>query len=92
MQMKLIFHLFLRASQLEKKRAALTVAAIAWDSWPATPPGLCLLPPDGRVEATIRQTLPTGPAAPARLLGLPIWPGDSHQSSVYELLDRKSVV
>ncbi|MEW5765077.1 MAG: ABC transporter permease [Acidobacteriota bacterium] len=30
MQMKLIFQLFLRASQLEKKRAALTVAAIAW--------------------------------------------------------------
>lgn len=30
MRMKLIFQLFLRASQLEKKRAALTVAAIAW--------------------------------------------------------------
>ncbi|MBI5522262.1 MAG: hypothetical protein HY910_06505 [Desulfarculus sp.] len=62
------------------------MAAVAWDTWPATPPGLCLIPPDGRVETAIRETLPTGPAAPARLLGLPIWPGDSHQSSVYELL------
>jgi putative ABC transport system permease protein len=30
MRLKLIFHLFLRASQLQKKRAILTVAAIAW--------------------------------------------------------------
>jgi putative ABC transport system permease protein len=30
MRLKLIFHLFMRASQLQKKRAILTVAAIAW--------------------------------------------------------------
>ena len=30
MRMKLIFQLFIRASQLQKKRAVLTVAAIAW--------------------------------------------------------------
>lgn len=77
---------------LKDRRAArwaiglVLVAVIAWDTWPATPPGLCLIPPDGRVEAAIRRELPTGPDAPARLLGLPIWPGDSHQSSVYELL------
>ena len=30
MRLKLIFQLFVRASQLQKKRAILTVAAIAW--------------------------------------------------------------
>lgn len=60
--------------------------AVAWDFWPARHPGLCLMPPPGPLAATVKQRLPTGPQAGQRLLGLPIWPGDSHQSSMYELL------
>ncbi|BEQ14346.1 hypothetical protein [Desulfoferula mesophila] len=59
---------------------------VAWDFWPARDPGLCLMPPPGPLAQGVRDKLPTGPLAPERLLGLPIWPGDSHQSSVYELL------
>ena len=58
---------------------------LAWDLWPPKATGICLLPPPGRVEAAIRRELPGGPGSPRRLLGLPIWPGDSHQSSIYEL-------
>ena len=59
---------------------------VAWDFWPTRDPGLCLMPPPGPLTAAIKDKLPTGPRAEQRLLGLPIWPGDSHQSSVYELL------
>lgn len=58
---------------------------LAIDLWPPTPVGISLLPPPGPVEAAIRQELPPGAPSPQRLLGLPIWPGDSHQSSIYEL-------
>ncbi len=61
-------------------------ALIAWDLWPSTRTGICLIPPPGRLEAELKAALPTGPQAPQRLLGLPIWPGDSHQSSAYEFL------
>ncbi len=60
--------------------------AVAWDFWPARAPGLCLLPPPGPLAAAVQKQVPIGPNADQRLLGLPIWPGDSHQSSVYELL------
>ena len=66
--------------------AVLVVAALALDLGLPQRPGVCLLPPPGRVEAAIRANIPTGPQARERLLGLPIWPGDSHQSSRYELL------
>ncbi|MCF8121354.1 MAG: hypothetical protein K9K34_02990 [Desulfarculaceae bacterium] len=59
---------------------------VAWDFRPARDPGLCLMPPPGPLAAAVKDKLPTGPKADQRLLGLPIWPGDSHQSSVYELL------
>ncbi|MCB2190865.1 MAG: hypothetical protein KQI62_04825 [Deltaproteobacteria bacterium] len=68
---------------------ALAVAVslgVAWDFWPARDPGLCLMPPPGPLATEVKEKLPTGPQAKQRLLGLPIWPGDSHQSSVYELL------
>lgn len=66
--------------------AGLTLAALlAGDLWPPTPVGISLLPPPGPLEAAIRQELPPGAPASQRLLGLPIWPGDSHQSSIYEL-------
>ncbi|MCA1905762.1 MAG: hypothetical protein LDL11_04120 [Desulfarculus sp.] len=66
--------------------AALGLAALlAVDLWPPTPVGICLLPPSGPVETAIRQELPPGAPSAQRLLGLPIWPGDSHQSSIYEL-------
>ncbi len=58
----------------------------AWSLWPGQPVGICLLPPAGQVETTVRAALPCGPNAGQRLLCLPIWPGDSHQSSAYELL------
>jgi len=64
---------------------ALTVL-IVWDLWPPARPGICLVPPSGPLEATVRSALPGGPRSPQRLLGLPLWPGDSHQSSVYEFL------
>jgi hypothetical protein len=62
------------------------IALIAWDLWPQTQTGICLIPPPGKLEAEVKAALPTGPQAPQRLLGLPIWPGDSHQSSAYEFL------
>jgi hypothetical protein len=46
--------------------------------------GISLLPQPGTVTAGIQSQMKTGPGSPQRLLGLPIWPGDSHQSSVYE--------
>jgi hypothetical protein len=46
--------------------------------------GISLLPQPGPVTAGIKSHMKTGPGAPQRLLGLPVWPGDSHQSSVYE--------
>lgn len=61
-------------------------ALIVWDLWPPARTGICLIPPPGRLEAAVRAALPEGPHDPQRLLGLPIWPGDSHQSSAYEFL------
>jgi hypothetical protein len=66
--------------------AALVIAVAAWHAWPRGPLAVCLIPPPGPVEQRIAQELPEGPASEQRLLGLPIWPGDSHQSSIYELL------
>jgi hypothetical protein len=62
------------------------VMLISLDTWPSTITGVSPLSPPGRVEAAIKENLPTGPDANQRLLGLPIWPGDSHQSAAYELL------
>jgi hypothetical protein len=66
------------------------VVLLALDTWPMTITGISLLPPEGKVEAAIRENLPTGSKADKRLLGLPIWPGDSHQSSAYELLTTRT--
>ncbi len=44
------------------------------------PVGLSLMPGDNRLYGEIQRRLPPG----RRVLELPIWPGDSHQSSVYE--------
>ncbi|CAO0819790.1 membrane hypothetical protein [Desulfarculales bacterium] len=60
-------------------------AAILLSIWPPTPTGVCLLPPASPLEEAIRREMPDGPRGQARLLGLPIWPGDSHQSSIYDL-------
>lgn len=65
--------------------AALVGGAILLSLWPPTPAGVCLLPPAGPLEEAIRQEMPDGPRGQTRLLGLPIWPGDSHQSSIYDL-------
>lgn len=46
--------------------------------------GISLLPQPGPVTAGIKSQMITGPGSPQRLLDLPIWPGDSHQSSIYE--------
>ena len=62
------------------------VGLVAWDFWPPSSPGLCLLPPPGALAQGVKAQAPTGPKADQRVLGLPLWPGDSHQSSAYELL------
>ncbi|MCB2225965.1 MAG: hypothetical protein KQH53_04740 [Desulfarculaceae bacterium] len=66
--------------------AVLVALLVAWDFWPAKQPGLCLIAPPGPLAAQVKKSLPMGPDAPQRVLGLPIWPGDSHQSSAYDLL------
>ncbi|MCF8034616.1 MAG: hypothetical protein K9K66_16305 [Desulfarculaceae bacterium] len=66
--------------------AVLVALLVAWDFWPPSAPGLCLIPPPGPLAAGVKANAPTGPAASQRVLGLPIWPGDSHQSSAYDLL------
>ena len=76
----------------KRRSAALAAMALAlaafftWDLWPPLKPGICLIPPPGPIEQGVRAHLPTGPNAEKRLLGLPIWPGDSHQSSAYEYI------
>jgi hypothetical protein len=44
------------------------------------PVGLCLMPGNQKIYQEIQNHLPKGGV----VLELPIWPGDSHQSSVYE--------
>ena len=66
--------------------ALLVIAVAAWHAWPRAPMAVCLIPPPGPVEERIAQEMPQGPQTDQRLLGLPIWPGDSHQSSIYELM------
>ena len=74
----------------QRKHAAIAALIIAafftWDLWPPLKPGICLIPPPGPIEQGVKAHLPTGPGADKRLLGLPIWPGDSHQSSAYEYI------
>ena len=77
----------LRTGPKARIAAGIAVCALlALSVWPAQAPGLCPLTPPGKVEAAIIRDMPTGPGAAKRLLGLPIWPGDSHQSSMYEML------
>ena len=79
----------IRTTGTGKKTAVLALALAAfftWDLWPPLKPGICLIPPPGPIEQTVKANLPTGPEADKRLLGLPIWPGDSHQSSAYEYI------
>lgn len=72
--------------------ALATAALMAWDYGPPGPVGICLIPPPGQVEAAIAKEIPPGPQVSQRVLGLPIWPGDSHQSSRYEYtISRTSV-
>ncbi len=47
---------------------------------PNLPVGLCLLGPANAVQ----QALAQAPATDGRVLELPLWPGDSHQTSAYE--------
>ncbi len=70
--------------------ALLLVAAVTWDLWPPRTTGLCLIPPPGKMEKLVKRNLPTGPGAPRRLAGIPIWPGDSHQSSFYEFISSRT--
>jgi hypothetical protein len=64
---------------------ALLIAGLAWDLGLPANTGVSLLPDKGAVASGVKSHMITGPGSPQRLLGLPIWPGDSHQSSVYEL-------
>ncbi len=66
--------------------AGALILLLSLGTWPRQLTGISLLPPEGKVEAAVRNNLPTGPQAEKRLLGLPIWPGDSHQSAAYELM------
>ncbi len=66
--------------------AVAVVLAVAWDFAPARAPGLCLIPAPGALAAGVKASAPMGPQAGQRVLGLPLWPGDSHQSSAYDLL------
>ncbi len=64
----------------------LAAGLLAWSYMPAGGIGLCALPPAGGLEREIAARLAQAPAEQRRVLALPLWPGDSHQSSVYEHL------
>jgi hypothetical protein len=73
-----------RPAWLSAVLSLVLVAGLAWDLGLPARVGISLLPPPGPVAAGIKSHMITGPESPQRLLGLPIWPGDSHQSSIYE--------
>jgi hypothetical protein len=58
----------------------LIIVAVLAELHPWKPLGLSLMPRDNPIYNLIDKQLPKG----GRVLELPIWPGDSHQSSVYE--------
>ena len=58
----------------------LIIAFVLAELHPWQPLGLSLLPKDNPIYNQINKRLSKG----SKVLELPIWPGDSHQSSVYE--------
>lgn len=64
----------------------LLIAGLAFDLALPANTGVSLMPDEGTLASNVKSHMITGPGSPERLLGLPIWPGDSHQSSVYELM------
>jgi hypothetical protein len=66
--------------------AGLVALAVVWDLGLPANPGICLLPQRDRLAGEVERHMDTGPESGQRLLALPIWPGDSHQSSLYELM------
>lgn len=75
-----------RKAWLGPALSVLIIAGLAWDLGLPANTGVSLLPGKGTVASGVKSHMVTGPDSSERFLGLPIWPGDSHQSSVYELM------
>ncbi len=75
-----------RKAWLSAALSAVLLIGLGWDMGLPARTGISLLPQPGPVAAGIKSHMITGPGSPERILGLPIWPGDSHQSSVYDLM------
>jgi hypothetical protein len=70
--------------------AGILVLATAIDYWPARPVGVSLLPTDGGVYSALRH-----PPRDGTVLYVPVWPGDSSWSSLYQFattLTRRPMV
>ena len=61
-------------------------AAVMWEYWPSCHPALSVLEAPPALVRAIKANMPTGPHAKGRVLFLPIFRGDDHRSSVFELV------
>lgn len=66
---------------------ALVAALSAWtvlQAFAQTSPGFCRLPRTNPAYAAVADDDPANAGRPAHALALPLWPGDSHWTSLYE--------
>lgn len=72
-----------------RRRVAMGIAILlagwaGWDSLAQMAPGFCRLPRQNIAYAAVAGDETANAGRPAHALALPLWPGDSHWSSLYE--------
>ncbi len=86
----LLFDGILRPSRRPAARAAAAVVLLALAAWTfvqslaQTSPGFCRLPRANAAYAAIAGDAAANAGRPAHALALPLWPGSSHWTSIYE--------